>query len=63
MRSLPGGAGALPAHAGMALAAEGGLSIKVNDGRNLWGAFGDVFHILGRFSVAPVEADAIDAKE
>ena len=31
---------------------KGGMSIKRNDARNLWGGLGDVFLILGRFSVA-----------
>lgn len=31
---------------------KGGMSIRRNDARNLWGGLGDVFLILGRFSVA-----------
>ena len=39
--------------AGLQLARGGGLSIKRNDVRNLWGFVGDVYLILGKFTVAP----------
>lgn len=36
---------------GVYLLDKGGLSIKRNDFRNLWGSLGDVMLILGKFSV------------
>ena len=59
-RSLPDASGVLDvqleggALSDTKLAAAGGLSIKRDDARNLWGALGDVFLILGRFTIAPV---------
>ena len=35
---------------------QGGLTIKRNDVRNLWGSLGDVMLILGRFSVTSASA-------
>ena len=36
---------------------QGGLTIKGNGPRNLWGAFGDVMLILGRFSLSSATQD------
>ena len=47
--------GVLDGPEGVQLLTSGGLTIKRNDIRNLWGALGDVMLILGRFSVAPSE--------
>ena len=33
------------------IAAAGGLSIKANGAKNLFGALGDVYHIVGRFEI------------
>ena len=41
----------------VALLTEGGLTIKRNGGRNLWGALGDVFLILGRFTLSEVKEE------
>ena len=47
---LPDGqtAGVLEGPGGVQLLDKGGLSIKRNDWRNLWGSLGDVMLILGR---------------
>lgn len=43
---------------GVVLTKQGGLTIKRNDARNMFGALGDVNLILGRFSISAVEAVA-----
>jgi len=43
--------------AGVQCLGQGGLTIKRNDARNLWGAFGDVMLILGRFSLSTPAED------
>ena len=51
---MPNGeaAGVVAGPRGTFLLSKGGLSIKRNDWRNLWGSLGDVMLILGRFSAA-----------
>ena len=41
----------LPPGGKLALLTEGGLTIKRNSARNLWGGLGDIFLILGRFTI------------
>lgn len=53
-RSLPGPQGVIPGPGGVQLAAGGVLSVKANSASNLWGALGDRFHIIGRFSFTPI---------
>ena len=43
----------MPGPDGVQVLTSGGLTIKRNDARNLWGALGDVNLILGRFSASP----------
>jgi hypothetical protein len=45
-------AGVVEGPGGSFVLAKGGLTIKRNDWRNLWGSLGDVMLILGRFSFA-----------
>ena len=52
--SLSRAEGSIEGPRGLKLATSGGLSLKVNDVRNLWGALGEVNIILGRFTVAAV---------
>ena len=42
---------------------KGGLTIKRNDLRNLWGSLGDVMLILGRFAVSPAPTAPAAAAE
>jgi hypothetical protein len=52
--AMPDGetAGIVEGPGGVYLLDKGSISIKANKPLNLWGALGDVMHILGRFSVA-----------
>ena len=49
-------AGAVEGPGGVYVLNQGGVSIKRNDWRNLWGSLGDVMLILGRFSVQAAPA-------
>ena len=63
-KSLPDSRGSLEGPDGVEIAAAGGMSIKANGPKNLFGALGDVYHILGRFEVkkaAPLATTAVDA--
>ena len=55
-RALPDSEGCFQGPGDLQLAQGGGLSIKRNDARNLWGFAGDVYLILGKFTVAPCVA-------
>lgn len=52
--NMPDGetAGIVEGPGGVCVLDKGSISIKANKPLNLWGALGDVMHILGRFSVA-----------
>ena len=52
-----GDAGILATPSGVQLLDAGGLTIKRNDWRNGWGAFGDVMLILGRYSLTKPEGN------
>ena len=52
---VPGGAAAL--------LTEGGLTIKRNGARNLWGTLGDVFFILGRFTLSEIKLERKEGPE
>lgn len=60
-RSLPDQRGVLPGPGGVQLAAGGELSIKVNGARQLWGALGNRYHTIGRFSLKEVDDREEDA--
>ena len=49
--AMPDGSGYVDGPGGVRVAGGGGLSIKNNDAKNLWGFLGEVYFILGRFSV------------
>ena len=56
-KALPDSRGSLEGPDGVVeIAAAGGVSIKANGPKNLFGALGDVYHILGRFEVKPAAA-------
>ena len=55
-KALPDSRGSLQGPDGIEVAAAGGVSIKANGPKNLFGALGDVYHILGRFEVKPAAA-------
>ena len=49
-------AGVVEGPGGVYILDKGGLSVKANKALNLWGALGDVMHILGRYTVASTSA-------
>lgn len=56
--NMPDGelAGVVEGPGGVYILDKGGLSVKANKALNLWGALGDVMHILGRYTVASTSA-------
>ena len=55
-QSLPDRRGSLDGPRGVQIAGGGGVSVKANGAVNLFGALGDVYHVLGRFDTKPAEA-------
>lgn len=56
-KALPDSRGSLEGPDGVEIAAAGGISIKANGPKNLWGGLGDVYHILGKFEVKKPGSD------
>jgi hypothetical protein len=59
----PGGVMSVSGGKAALLTQGGGLTIKRNSARNLWGGLGDVFFILGKFTLGEVKKERGDGPE